>query len=208
MGTMEDFKKEIFEDLRVQLSKPKFPKIKMSYKNFIELLSVQYQLNEAYLFKETLLVIDSYNINQMQLLYDWMCGDLKNNKGILFVGGYGTGKTSVTRAFLSLYNRMTGVLINYFEALKLHESLKSDYDFKKSITLINDIGKENPEVVDYGNRTDVVCNFLQIMNEKNCTLFATSNLSFETLKKRYSGTVADRLKSIFYICEVKGNSRR
>jgi len=30
-------------------------------------------LNEAYLLKETLLAIDSYNISQMQLLYDWMC---------------------------------------------------------------------------------------------------------------------------------------
>ena len=168
----------------ISLNKSKFPIIDISFDNFRKLLSAEYRLQELQAFNDNRLKIDKNNQLQIEILFKWVTGEVSNSKGILFIGGYGTGKTSVINAFLKMYRKIAKVQYNYYHSFDLAENLKHREftNFKGCITFLNDIGKEGEKIFDYGNVNDVMNLFLQEA-ERALHLFATSNLNIESLKK-------------------------
>jgi len=146
------------------------------------------------------------------------------DKGILFLGGVGVGKT-FTMKEISKGNRkgwgsigqptmyfkdspiyeddITGIGLSIFSSRNSSNSLNA---FKEHDLYLDDIGAESESVNSFGNKFDPIAYILQMRYDvrNSFKTYITSNLSEYLLEERYGARVYSRIKDMCDIVIVKG----
>ena len=124
-------------------------------------------------------------------------------RGLILIGGYGSGKTSFVRALLpeaSIYTmpHQEGVL-------------DPDYNIEDGTPVIlDDIGSEHT-VNEYGIVKEPFSDFIMkwhTMRERKGRLIITTNLKFSEIASRYGGRVVSRLKDLCVAARFNGGDKR
>lgn len=180
-------------------------------------------------------VIDESNQEVFDLLTLYFTNDKRFEergyslrKGIMLMGNVGTGKTELLKAFQ--FNRRK--CFEIITAINITAKIKHEEDqtFWKYYThhvpnaggqekyflqnqigwMIDDFGTEEPVNV-FGNKVDPILSI--ILNryenpELYQALHVTTNLNGDMIEKRYDFRFRDRLREMFNVIELKGQSRR
>lgn len=133
---------------------------------------------------------------------------LETNRGLLLSGEAGSGKTHLARALKNILH--LDCMSWYYCKDKDHmDELRVSFDDAiKSDVILDDIGSEDVRV-EYGNRIDIVGDFIQLYHARSLRRFiGTTNLSSEGMMNRYGGRVVDRLGEMCVTFRLKGESKR
>lgn len=165
-------------------------------KNYIKSINNNYQFFDEELFEN----LELY-MNDKPNKYD-------NNKGLLLIGGVGSGKTLLMK-MLRGYGSKVGLIMNVLD-FELEQDLNY---FTIDLNLcIDDIGSENPINQNYGNKYNIVESVIQRFYQRafqNGYYFCgTSNLTTAQLNKTYSERVVDRMKEMVNIIPINNKSFR
>lgn len=142
-----------------------------------------------------------------------------HNKGLLVVGGVGTGKTEAFNVFRELFRASD----RFFKVVSCRQVIreytvdgaktlnKYGSDSKKTI-YFDDLGLEEVNVKMYGNTANVMSEILldRYDNFKRLGVktFATSNLSADQFSEIYGERMRDRMREMFNYIQVNGKSFR
>lgn len=158
--------------------------------------------------------INSHNKVVIDQIYYYLRGMKKFNgdvtKGLLLIGGYGTGKTTLIKIIQQLINENWNKVWTMVSCVNLAEIMKErEVEFyKKRPLILDEIGRESQVVKDFGTERRYVPEILSMRyNERSWTM-GTSNYDTEALKKMYGGYIEDRLHEMFNIIQLTGKSFR
>lgn len=142
------------------------------------------------------------------------------NKGIALVGGYGTGKTTLLKAYISLINflieknELRNSTYRYFPAFTFCHSFTPTKieNFSRGNIFIDELGREPKSIKVYGTEMNPV---LELLFERHRIMggitHITSNMMLESLSsddKGYGKMIGDRFKEMFHFVELIGKSLR
>lgn len=150
---------------------------------------------------------------------------IEGNKGFLIQGGVGCGKTSR----IELFGRLFGVFI--FNAKPFCKALSEDNStgFFRNFTrtdifeidnpplryydmIIDDLGTEESEYLTFGNRRDVMDEFLtaryMVFEKLRIKTHFTTNMNDEMLMERYGERDYSRLCEMCHFIKMPGGDRR
>ncbi len=181
-------------------------------------------------------VIDGSNVNEIDDIMRYFCftpdGKLSVKKGLLLCGNVGTGKTTMFKIF----SRVIADLKYSYEFriypshIIVQDFMKNGYDGFDKYTkgkimdtyygdrmvntvesVIDDLGMEQ-KVSYYGTSTDITGELLlrryEMLISSRIRTHATTNLTTAELKDRYGARIYDRMKEMFNIIPLMGESRR
>ena len=141
------------------------------------------------------------------------------NKGLLFIGKYGCGKTSMMETFQEIGKRMmpnnylwfksmsTLDLVDEFESAD-NQNKELFFNKYNNITTIyfDDFGTES-DASNYGKK-NLMKEILEKRYMKKKKTFLTTNLTLIQIKEKYGSRVFSRLQEMFNIIEFKGDDFR
>lgn len=132
------------------------------------------------------------------------------DKGIMIVGKNGVGKTLILKSFCNTVALLSTLNITQIHAKKIQKMvlLKEDGFYERRPLLIDDLGKEQKEFIDYGTKISPIPDLLSLRYDNGALTFATSNYNMTTLEKYYGTTITDRFKEMFNIIQLDGVSFR
>lgn len=156
------------------------------------------------------------------------------SKGILLAGNVGTGKTKTVEVMHKFLSYMKNP--NIYRLVESREIIRdfarSKFDGLEQYTwnpklnqhsiitrhpvniCIDDLGLEKEQISNYGDKIDVISEFLidryNIFtdNKYGKFLHATTNLNPEQMKEKYGDRINDRFREMFNIILMVGKSRR
>jgi DNA replication protein DnaC len=134
-------------------------------------------------------------------------------KGILINGKIGSGKTLIMESFMRTYNSLAEKekQMQYKDSRLLFKEIIEDgvKAFSGGVLFIDDLGKEPLEYINYGYKSLPMVELLSERYRLGRLTFATSNFSVDkTFREKYGDTISDRIKEMFNIIELKGESKR
>lgn len=148
-------------------------------------------------------------------------------KGIMLIGSVGTGKSLLFKIFKEFTSReIFANSFQYYESMEIIDNVNVygiDYldkfnlngigKFTNPITCyIDDIGSMNETVKHYGSEHNVVEQLIGmryiILNKFHKLTHISTNKTPKELKDVYGERITDRMKEMFNIIELSGNSRR
>ncbi|MBX3045223.1 MAG: hypothetical protein KIT33_10410 [Candidatus Kapabacteria bacterium] len=143
--------------------------------------------------------------------------DLK--KGLLINGGYGTGKTMALDIFqiFTIKRNLRNTFEMFDSDTVIDEFTKtgrpSIENFNKEANIgIDDLGEDSGKHYHFGTVEDPIDVLLsrryRMFTSYGYKTFATSNLDLKQLQQRFSGKVFDRMKEMFNVIPMKGESWR
>lgn len=140
-------------------------------------------------------------------------GDL--SKGLLFIGGFGTGKTTLARLIMLIYADQTKKIPKFLSTVDIqklfidNELFNNPYkNIETAPLIIDELGREEDKIMVFGTTHRPIEELIQRRYNTQAFTIATSNYSLETLRKKYSDFVADRLVQMLNIIVLDGKSRR
>jgi DNA replication protein DnaC len=155
-------------------------------------------------------------------------GSLK--KGILLVGGIGTGKSKLFEIFHEYLKwRIPYHNFNYFMAseivddyalygVDMFEKFRHNWkDEKKTIAspitcYIDDIATDNENERNFGKQTDVIAKVLDLrytaLIRYGVLTHASTNVRIDDMNALYDLRLVDRMREMFNVLTLTGNSRR
>ncbi len=132
-------------------------------------------------------------------------------KGILLVGGTGTGKTTIMQAIVAYYTFLYRKTI----FTSFAKSLTNDYKekglsyFYKRNWFVDDLGKEPAVFVDFGMKYDTWADVFSVRYENQALTFATGNYTLDgEYLNIYGDVICDRMREHFKILILDGKSLR
>ena len=144
------------------------------------------------------------------------------NKGLLLIGGFGCGKTSIMKAYHDIGMRIlekTNDKFMYFRMVSAngivreYESIEAPADkdtffnrYIKGKVYFDDFGTESM-ASNFGKR-NLMKDILEERYLKGNPCHLTTNLSLEEIEQKYGGRVYDRMKEMFNVIVLKGRSFR
>lgn len=192
--------------------------------DFIEQLYIEYLKKRQPMFKQ-----DENCAPVIRSIAQWIArsSDFKVqsphyglNKGIMLLGGIGTGKTLLMRAMADLYfifDTKVKVLPTYVVTEKFSKFGVEAYDkvyyssddihVVHDYVVFDDLGAETIQN-HYGQITNVMAEVMLRRYDANVRTFGTSNLDQKTIRKFYGERVWSRMKSMFNFIHLKGDDRR
>lgn len=182
-------------------------------------------------------VIDSRNVKIMAELYKWVWawlgrkepGKLDPKKGILLWGDIGTGKTTIIKGlqrYIAMINQLCygsnnrSICIEIRSAAEI--SLRYASEGMKALErwtdrtqaghlAIDEIGREEIST-HFGTTCNTIQTVLQLRYEQRLSIITlgTTNIDMRTdeFTKRYGSYIFDRVKEMFNVIHVGGESRR
>tara|TARA_R110000764_G_scaffold229121_1_gene319888 strand:- start:41 stop:802 length:762 start_codon:yes stop_codon:yes gene_type:complete len=146
----------------------------------------------------------------------------KLNKGILIIGDYGCGKTSMLKAFKSVGSTLLpdpilwfskvscNALVAEFESLNSNNKSEKKYFFKKynnaAVIYFDDFGTES-NASNFGIK-NLLKDILEERYDNKKRTLLTSNLSLSEIEQKYGKRIFDRLQEMFNIIQMPGKSFR
>lgn len=165
------------------------------------------------------------NFYKSSLLYSYPKTRIDLNKGLLIVGGFGCGKTSILRVFQHIINDNNLVNLKFtttVDAVSKFESIEDEnlYDFKERLykghLIIDDLLGEK-QASRYGKSEFFEEILFQRLENKTLNSVITMNYDSENPNNmefainklsRYGGRVFDRILGSFNFVELHGKSFR
>lgn len=136
-------------------------------------------------------------------------GDLQ--KGLLLSGEIGCGKTLTLKIFVE-FMKYANKIVAQYSAIEIVEIFKSKEGKDRlfvSPLFIDDLGTEQVEINNYGTKEAPI---YEIFNrrylDRRFLMFITTNLKPSQMEERYGDRVRDRIKEMFNVMPIKGESRR
>lgn len=187
---------------------------KMSYDEFKELITiyasdilVQRSVTKPY-------VIDQYLEPVVKNLYLYFTNNpacaWNLNGGLIFGGKIGCGKSVLMMAFLHLsneYSRRRTTMVHSKTLAGLIKQKGIEF-YEKRPVFIDELGREESEVKDYGNVVKPVIDLFALRYESGARTYATTNFNYTSLEKFYGGFVRSRMEEMMTFVYVPGESRR
>lgn len=142
--------------------------------------------------------------------YDHVASWLKDNKkkGLLLIGGNGTGKTTIAKILLNIFKSY------FFEEIPQDSiAFTSAYNITSAISkyhkvqVIDDVGVES-SFSEFGVRQDYFTQIVDKAEQSGQILVCTSNLLNKELKEKYGDRTFDRMKAIMSVVLFEGQSMR
>jgi len=137
------------------------------------------------------------------------------------MGKVGCGKSVLMYAYLAVQDSLTQKITTSIHAKQLIDIIVKDgIDSLKSKPLfIDEMGRENLEMRDYGNVVKPVIDLFAIRYEFGGRTYATSNFTLDTLEAsrdaagnikeiRYGNFIRTRMDEMFNIVTMPGDNRR
>ena len=169
-------------------------------------------------------VIDKYNAHCIDQVIAYMTGstDFKGShaKGLMLIGNFGTGKTTIVAAMCDVYFALRNRIIQQISAVELAAAIKAGtstvQEFYTKPLFLDEIGREADTVKDYGTEIRPVADVLSSRYARNSLTFATANYIIERkdskgglcLEDKYGTYISDRMKEMFNVIYMTGESRR
>lgn len=141
-------------------------------------------------------------------------GEFNPDKGILIVGSYGTGKTTVMKVFCNIchYADMRSFQMCY--AKSTTDSIEESKDdgimanYRRGDWCLDELGSEKHESNIWGNKKNLFGDLLEWRYNRKLITHGTSNMNLEQLKTIYGERVHSRLHSMFNIYTLNGKDYR
>ncbi len=167
--------------------------------------------------------VDDNNRDIIRQMYFYTAGSSNCswniNKGIYLGGKIGCGKTILMLAFCEVLGSLTGKVIEMIPANQLYKRIQLDglNSLAKRPLLIDELGREQVEVNDYGNRTRPINELMELRYETGARTFFTSNFKISTLSKEYNDKgvrqgygeyIGERIREMVNMVILPGESRR
>ena len=186
----------------------------MSYEEFKELITiyasgimVQRSVNRPY-------VIDAHNGPIIKQLYLYFTNNPECawnlNAGLIFGGKIGCGKSVLMMAYLQISNEYTRRRTTMVHSKTLASVIKQngmEY-YEKRPMFIDELGREESEVKDYGNVVKPVIDLFALRYEAGARTYATTNYNFKSLEGFYGEFIRTRMEEMMTFVPVPGESRR
>jgi predicted ATPase len=173
-------------------------------------------------------IVDKDNEAIVKNLCCYFTGDKRGaydpNKGLLFMGHVGVGKTYLMKAFATnpslgfIIKRCKTIALEYREKDRRERTITQYSTFRKNIGknymadsnvftwCFDDLGEEL-NVNDFGNEENVMQEILESCYNNGLIVHATSNMTPELLLERYGKRVSDRVRQTFNIIEFGDDAK-
>lgn len=217
-----EYRQKYFAHLKEEKPEPKC----IPSNHFVRLLkqraAEQYDNYDWDVVNDYAIMLINYCINSDA--FETQFGDLilnepSLNKGILFTGGTGCGKSCLFEIFNyvcnrnNVPNRISGRLVSANTMAAEfssggHESIQKYFE---NGLLVDDLGSEGASVF-YGERVEVLKLIIEERYQKHhrdgLKMHASTNLTPEQLEEKYGMRVRSRLREMFNIIHFKGEDLR
>lgn len=190
------------------------------------------KLIESMQEEEPFFVVDDRNKVLLSSLYNWVWnkeGLFDPCKGLLFWGPIGVGKSALLKGLQRYYGKINQYCYGFSKnniGFKLTSAAEiallyaekgmsgiAQYTDRNCMChlAIDELGREPLDAKHYGTEISVVQVILQLRYEvrREFITLATTNLNPDTeFERTYGDYIADRVKELFNVIEIKGKSRR
>jgi DNA replication protein DnaC len=188
--------------------------ISMSYDEFRQLLS-----SNAYdiMMRRSVrreYIIDQYNEPIMRQLYLYFTNSPQCvwnlNAGLIFGGKLGCGKSLMMMAYLRISDEYSRKLTTMVHSKTLSGLIKQNglEPYVRRPLFIDELGREESEVKDYGNVVKPVIDLFGLRYEEGARTYATTNFKYESLEKFYGEFIRTRMEEMMTYIQFPGESRR
>ncbi|WP_299576636.1 hypothetical protein [uncultured Sunxiuqinia sp.] len=188
--------------------------IPMNYEVFKQLITyyaqeilVQRSVNAQY-------TIDRHNGPIIKQLYLYFTNNPECawnlNAGLVFGGKIGCGKSVLMMAYLNLsneYSRRRTTMVHSKTLAGLIKQKGMEF-YEKRPLFIDELGREESEVKDFGNVIKPVIDLFALRYEAGSRTYATTNFNFDGLEKFYTAFIRSRMEEMMTLVHMPGESRR
>lgn len=136
----------------------------------------------------------------------------------MMMGGCGNGKSTMSEAIRRFYQKlplplscvmMTANELNRIASEKTADDGKFERACRTPRLIIDDLGTQQPYVIDYGNQRFPFNEVLEERYNRNLvTIISTNVMAKDEFRNLYGVRVEDRIKEFFVVVTVKGESYR
>lgn len=158
--------------------------------------------------------IDAHNKPIIEQLYLYFTNNpacrWNLNAGFVFSGKMGCGKSLLMMAYLSLSNDLSRKVTTTIHSKALAGWLKSTPEETcwRTPLFIDELGREEAEVKDYGNIVKPVIDLFGHRYEAGARTYATTNYKWETIQEFYTEYIRTRMEEMMTFVPFPGESRR
>lgn len=188
--------------------------ISMSYDEFRQLLSSNaYEIMMRRSVRREYF-IDQYNEPIMRQLYLYFTNSPQCvwnlNAGLIFGGKLGCGKSLMMMAYLRISDEYSRKLTTMVHSKTLSGLIKQNglEPYVRRPLFIDELGREESEVKDYGNVVKPVIDLFGLRYEEGARTYATTNFKYESLEKFYGEFIRTRMEEMMTYIQFPGESRR
>lgn len=169
------------------------------------------------LIRESMNNLDEYSISDenkvlINQIFYYLIGSFKFNgnlkRGILLIGSYGNGKTTLLKIIGRLIEDNSNKIIEFISCQNLHTSIDDIERYYKKPLILDELGKEVLEVNNYGTKRSPIIEILSQRYINNAFTLSSANYNIETFIEMYGGYIVERMEEMFNIFIVKGESFR
>jgi hypothetical protein len=159
-------------------------------------------------------VIDQYNEPIMRQLYLYFTNSphcaWNLNAGLIFGGKLGCGKSLMMMAYLRISDQYSRKLTTSIHSNSLSGLIKQNgiETYTRRPLFIDELGREESEVKDYGNIVKPVIDLFGQRYEEGARTYATTNFKYESLEKFYGEFIRTRMEEMMTYIQFPGDSRR
>ncbi len=158
--------------------------------------------------------IDHHNEPIVRQLYFYFTNSLQCswnlNAGIIFGGKLGCGKSLMMMAYLRLSDEYSRKLTTMVHSKTLSGLIKQNgiETYVRRPLFIDELGREESEVKDYGNIVKPVIDLFGLRYEEGARTYATTNFNYNSLQNFYSEYIRSRMEEMMTYVQFPGESRR
>jgi len=160
--------------------------------------------------------VDEFNRDVLNLLYFYVARTnpekINSLIGIVLAGAYGCGKSVMMSAFCKVLFDLEFVKEKVIEihAIELAEEirLKGVIPFARVPLLIQDMGKENNLLNNWGTKINPISNLLALRSEYGSLTFGSTNMDLDGIKEQYEEYISKRFDEHVNRIFLPGKSRR
>lgn len=164
---------------------------------------------------------DIYCEPVIKTMINYYCGEseLSFKKGLLLMGGIGSGKTLLMRGLNRFLKQFVNLYVSYVPGFNEIASYDLAAEFSRygfemfndailgCDLFIDDIGL-NDSIVHYGNNYNITSMLLMRRYDSKYKTHGTTNLDAKALKSYFDERIYSRMKEMFNTIYLKGEDRR